>query len=43
MIDGCSKRNSAKCFAKDGLQEYLVFQPLFKYFQAFAGTDEVFT
>ena len=33
MINGASIPNGAKYFVKDGSQNYLVFQPDFKYFQ----------
>ena len=33
MINGYSVLNSAKYFAQDGSQNYLVFQPLLKYFE----------
>ena len=34
--------SGAKYFTEDGLQNYLVFQPVFKYFQTFTGTDKIF-
>ena len=42
LINGYGILNGAKCFDKDGLQNYLLLQPVFKYFQTFTGTDRIF-
>ena len=39
-MNGYSILYGAKYFTEDGSQNYLVFQPFSKYFQAFTGTDK---
>ena len=41
LINGCSIFNGANYFVEDGPQNYLVIQPVFKYFQTFTGTDKI--
>ena len=42
MINGHSILNKEKYFAENGSQNYLVFQPVSKYFQTFTGdTDKI--
>ena len=42
LINRYSILNDAKYFAKNGLQDYLILQPIFKYFQTFIDTNEIF-
>ena len=40
LINGHSILNGANYSAENRSENYLVFQPAFKYFQTFTGTDE---
>ena len=42
MINGYITLNIEKHFPEDGPQNYLVFQPAFKHFQTFIGSDKIF-
>ena len=42
LMNGYSILDGAKYFTEDGSQNYLVFQPVLKYFQTFTGTDKNF-
>ena len=42
MINGYNVLNGVKYFVKDRSQNYLVFQPVFKYFQTFTDIDIIF-
>ena len=42
LINGYSIFNGARYFLKDGLQNCLVFEPVFKYFQTFTDNDKIF-
>ena len=43
LVKGYSILNGAKKFGEDGSKNYLVFHPIFKYFQIFTGSDTTFT
>ena len=42
LINGYSILNGANYSDENGSQNYLVFQPVAKYFQTFTGTDKMF-